>query len=211
MPKIAIDYSKCCIYKIEHIEYDNLVYVGNTTCFDKRKTAHKSNCNNENEPKYNFKLYQMIRDNGGWDMFKMVEVEKCPCYDKREAERRENELIKELRANMNSYRSFTTGEEKKINNIEYKTNNRVKLLEKQKEYNEKNKDIIKVRKTEYREKNIKNIKKTEKQYRENNKDIIQEKKSEKMLCECGCRITKRSLIRHQATKKHIDLMNKNSI
>jgi len=35
MPKIAIDYSKCCIYKIEHIEYDNLVYVGNTTCFDK--------------------------------------------------------------------------------------------------------------------------------------------------------------------------------
>ena len=113
MPKIPIDYSKYCIYKIENIENDNLVYVGHTTNWDKRKTAHNSNCINKREPKYNLKLYQMIRDNGGWDMFKMVEVEKCPCKDKREAERRGNELIKELRANMNSYRSFTTGEERK--------------------------------------------------------------------------------------------------
>ena len=41
MPKTPIDYSKCCIYKIEHIENDNLVYVGHTTNWDKRKTAHK--------------------------------------------------------------------------------------------------------------------------------------------------------------------------
>ena len=33
MPKIAIDYSKRCIYKIEHIEYDNLVYVGKHNLF----------------------------------------------------------------------------------------------------------------------------------------------------------------------------------
>ena len=31
MPKIAMDYSKCCIYKIEHIENASLVYVGHTT------------------------------------------------------------------------------------------------------------------------------------------------------------------------------------
>ena len=42
MPKTPMDYSNCCIYKIEHIENDNLVYVGHTTNFNKRKAHHKS-------------------------------------------------------------------------------------------------------------------------------------------------------------------------
>jgi hypothetical protein len=91
--------------------------VGHTTSFDKRKTAHKNNCYNEKDKKYNLKLYQMIRENGGWDTFKMIEVEKYPCNDRREAERRENEVMKELKANMNTYSSFRTVEEmKEINN-----------------------------------------------------------------------------------------------
>ena len=40
----------------------------------------------------------MIRDNGGFEMFRMIELEKYPCKDKREAEKRECELIKELKA-----------------------------------------------------------------------------------------------------------------
>jgi predicted GIY-YIG superfamily endonuclease len=47
MPKKTMDYTKCFIYKIEHIENDNLVYLGHTTNFVKRKTSHKSNCKNE--------------------------------------------------------------------------------------------------------------------------------------------------------------------
>ena len=120
MPKSPIDYSKCCIYKIEHIENDNLVYVGHTTSFDKRKCQHKCSCRNKNNNKYNYKLYQMIRDNGGFDMFKMIEVEKYPCKDKREAERREDEVMKELKASMNTYKSFTTEEYKK----EYRETNK---------------------------------------------------------------------------------------
>jgi len=85
MPKTQMDYSKCCIFKIEHIDDENLVYVGHTTNFKKRKTAHKTNCKSENNNKYNLKLYQMIRNNDGWDMFKMIEVEKYECNDKREA------------------------------------------------------------------------------------------------------------------------------
>ena len=46
MSKKTIDYSKCCIYKIEHIENENLLYVGHTTEFNKRKGHHKSNCKN---------------------------------------------------------------------------------------------------------------------------------------------------------------------
>jgi len=144
MPKTPMDYSNCCIYKIEHIENDNLVYVGHTTNFNKRKAHHKSNCYNEKSRHYTLKVYQMIRENGGFEMFKMIEVEKYPCNDKREAMRREDEVMKEFKANMNAIRSHTTAEEKKVNNIEYKMNNRVKLIEKQREYIEKNKDIIKI-------------------------------------------------------------------
>jgi hypothetical protein len=56
MPKTPIDYSKCCIYKIDHIDNDNLVYVGHTTNFDKRKAHHKSNFNNEKGRAFDFKV-----------------------------------------------------------------------------------------------------------------------------------------------------------
>jgi hypothetical protein len=113
MPKVPIDFSKTIIYKIEHIENDNLVYVGHTTCFNKRKAQHKSCSKNENDRRFNLKLYQMIRNYGGFEMFEMIEFEKYPCEDKREAERRENEVMKELKANMNSMKSFRTEEDKK--------------------------------------------------------------------------------------------------
>jgi hypothetical protein len=216
MPKIAIDYSKCCIYKIEHIEYDNLVYVGNTTCFDKRKAQHKSCCKNENEPKYNFKLYQMLRDNGGWDMFKMVEVEKCPCNDKREAERRENEVMKQLKANMNARRAFLTQEEKIEVHKEYKNKyweeNKGRFSECKKEYSKQyydmHKENISEKGKQYRDDNNEKIKEREKIYRETHKNKRKEKVKEKTTCECGCEITKTNLKRHQSSKSHTDLMNK---
>jgi len=119
MPKTAIDYSKCCIYKIEHIDNESLVYVGHTTNFDKRKSGHKNACINEKGKKFNLKVYQMIRENGGWDMFKMIEVEKYSCNDKREAEKRENEIMKELKPKMNSNNSYITEEELKEHKKQY--------------------------------------------------------------------------------------------
>ena len=137
MPKIPMDYSKCSIYKIEHVDDDTLVYVGHTTNFDKRKTKHKSNCKNDNVKDYNYKVYQMIRQNGGWDDFKMIEVEKYPCADKREAERRENEVMKELKASMNTNKSFRTKDEltecRKEYFKDYRDNNKLKIQERNKE------------------------------------------------------------------------------
>ena len=72
MPKKAIDYSTCCIYKIEHIDNDILVYVGHTTNFTNRKYQHKSNCINETSKEYNHKVYHLIRENGGWEAFNMI-------------------------------------------------------------------------------------------------------------------------------------------
>jgi len=50
----------------------------------------------------------MMRENGGWDMFRMIEVEKYPCSDRREAEKRETEVMKEVKANMNSMSSYVS-------------------------------------------------------------------------------------------------------
>jgi hypothetical protein len=216
MPKTPMDYSNCCIYKIEHIENDNLVYVGHTTNFYKRKAHHKSDCINENRKSFNFKLYQMIRENGGFEMFKMIEVEKYPCNDKREAMRREDEVMKELKADMNTYRAFLTQEEKKEVHKEYGKKyweeNKGRFSECRKEYLKQYYDIHKENISEkgkqYRFDNNEKIKEREKKYRETRKDIRKEKVKEKTTCECGCEITKINLKRHQSSKSHLELMNK---
>jgi len=193
MPKVPMDYSKCCIYKIEHNDDESLVYVGHTTNFDKRKTQHKINCYNDNGKPYNFKVYQMIRENGGWEKFLMLEVEKYPCNDRREAERRENEVIKELKSSMNTNKSFLTQDEL----TEYKK-------EYNKEYNESNKHKIQEYMKDYYELHKPEIKEQVKDYYKANKLKL----NAKVKCECGCEIVKQNLKQHQASKKHLDKMKK---
>ena len=57
-------------------------------------------------------------------MFKMIEVEKCPCNDRREAEKREDKLMKELKATMNKIKIFRTEEDKIQYKEEYKNKNK---------------------------------------------------------------------------------------
>ena len=171
MPKKAIDYSNCCIYKIEHIDKDDLVYVGHTTNFTKRKNSHKSCCNNENKQS---KLYQLIRDNGGFEMFRMIELEKYPCKDKREAEKKETDIMKELKADLNSMISYVSEEVKKKYQTEYSKEyyemNKCKIKERIKIYCEENEDKIKEKSAKYREANKEGMKEYSKIYREANKD-----------------------------------------
>jgi hypothetical protein len=129
---------------MEHIDDESLVYVGHTTNFSKRKGEHKSNCKNENGKAFNYKLYEMIRSNGGWNSFKMIEIEKHPCNDKHGAGRREDEVMKDLKANMNSHKASRTQKQ-------YYEANKDKLKEKNKEYCEGNKDYCKEYNKEYRE------------------------------------------------------------
>ena len=173
MPKTKVDYSKTVIYKIvcndENIEY---LYVGSTTDFTKRKYTHKCCCNNETNEEYNQNKYIQMRNNGGWDNFKMLEVEKYPCNDNREAEAREEEIRVKLKANMNSYRCFVTEEQKKDSKNEYS-----------KEYRETNKDKIK-------------------EYSETNKEKVKEQRNEKFVCPCGCIFNYGNKSRHFKSAKH---------
>ena len=46
-------------------------------------------------------------------MFRMIEVEKYSCTDKREAEKRETEVMKEMNSSLNSVKSYITEDERK--------------------------------------------------------------------------------------------------
>ena len=148
----------------------------------------------------------MIRANGGWYNFKMIEVEKYPCNDRREAEKRENEVMKLLKSNMNSYRSYATKEDRLEQYRKYHMNNRETRNEKRKEHYKNNYVQIAEHKKEYNKNNVERISEKNKEYYEKNKQNILEKHKEKILCGCGCEITKSFLKKHQLSTKHLNLI-----
>ena len=121
MPKVEMDYSKTIIYKLvcKDINITD-IYIGHTTNFTKRKNQHKSNCNNPNSKNYNLFVYKFIRNNGGWENFNMIEIEKYNCNDKLEACKRERHWIEELKSILNKYIPSRTSEEYRKDNKENK-------------------------------------------------------------------------------------------
>ena len=208
MPKTNIDYSKTIIYKIicnaENVDY---LYVGSTTDFTKRKYAHKGCCNNINDKSYNENKYIQMRQNGGWANFKMLEIEKYPCNDKREAEAREEELRIKLKANMNSYRCFTTEEQKKAYQDEYYNENKDKFKE---YYNDNKYKLIEQQKAYYID-NKEKVKEKKKEYYNDNKEKIKDKMKLKFVYPCGGRYNYGDKSTHFKTAKHknyLEIQNK---
>lgn len=200
MPRTNIDYSNTSIYKLccKDINITE-IYIGHTTDMRKRKWQHKSSCNNERNKKYNYNVYQFIRNNGGWDNFDMIEVERFEAIDGYDAKKRERYWIEELKATLNMVLPSRTKKEYLKDKDEY-------FKEKRKDYYENNKEIILDKLKIYRENNKDKFKEKDKKYRENNKEIIAEKTKEKIECECGCFIRRTDIVRHKRTKKHNDLI-----
>jgi len=171
-------------YKIVCLDEDlDLCYVGSTANWKQRHHDHKSNCYNEKSRKYNTKLYQTIRENGGWDNFKMIQVGTREQLKKREAEAIEEEYRVELRANMNSVKCYIT-ETKKVEDRIKRDSDRYYIK----------RDEILERKQNY--------------YEENKTEIL-DKLKVKVECECGCMISKGCLTRHRKTDRHLELINAN--
>jgi HD-like signal output (HDOD) protein len=70
----------------------------------------------------------------------MIEVEKYPCNDRREAERRENEVMKDMKAIMNTRSSFLTEDDKKKRDKKYYESNKQNIKEQQKNTENKTKN-----------------------------------------------------------------------
>ena len=107
------DYSKGLLYLIKHKDDINneTCYIGSTVNFNGRQNNHKSRCNNENSEAYNSKKYKYIRENGGWDDFVMLEIEKYPCEYKQELTKREDEVMCQYNVILNERRSSRTKEQ----------------------------------------------------------------------------------------------------
>ena len=177
MPRKEKDYSNTVIYKIVCNDLTITdVYVGHTTDFTKRKNSHKSYCINSNSSKHNIKLYSIIRLNGGWENWTMLQIEKYPCKDVYEARNRERYWFEILNCNMN-----------------YQCPNRKKT-----EYYIVNKE----RKKEIYEKNKESILEKRKNYYEKNKVKIQEKNSVIHKCICEGHYTGHRKNRHEKTILH---------
>jgi predicted GIY-YIG superfamily endonuclease len=137
------------IYKIVCNDVSCLeFYVGSTTCFRKRKYSHKSRCNNPNDIRYNSKIYNDIRENGGWDNWRMVILEEMIDTTKIQANIREEHYRLKLCATLNSQSAYT-GLTKEEQIKQYKEINKEKIKEQQKVYREINKDHIKEYNKEY--------------------------------------------------------------
>jgi len=176
-------YENNCNYKLVHKEdYDNLnIYIGSTTNFKRRKSAHKNACNNKTNNRHNSPVYQFIRNNGGWTMWDMIEIEKYPCEDQHKAFKREREVIDRYKATLNSLNPYTSIDEKRT-----KTN---KYLKESRQINPE----------KWSDRDYKNYHKY--------KDITSVKrKTEMITCECGSIVRKVGIYAHKKSKKHIDFI-----
>lgn len=99
-------YHKSIIYKLEHVEKPDLVYIGGTTNFNARKAQHKSRTLNPNDKEFMGYKYKMIRENGGWDMFRMVPIKEISVESKRALEMEEEKVREEYKAKMNAHRAY---------------------------------------------------------------------------------------------------------
>jgi hypothetical protein len=208
MPKKPIDYTNTHFYKIccKDLEVKD-IYVGHTTDFRKRRNHHKLSCNNETSNKHNMNVYQVIRENNGWDNWDMILIETRSCNDALDAKKIERKYIEELQASLNRSIPGRSNEEyreqfrDKLNEkrrIYHKEHREIALV-KQRKYIEEHKDILlaKQRKydTEHREQR--------QLYREQNKQAIKEQMGKPCTCEvCGGTYTHCHKARHCRSIKH---------
>ena len=195
------DYAKTIIYKLVNYDFPELVYVGSTTNYTKRKQHHKEGCNNESAIKHHVKVYKTMRETGGWESWSMIKICDYPCNNRRESEQEEDRYMIELKSTLHMRRPFNTKEsrqayfdDRKDIKKEYDKNNRTingdKIKEAKKVAYKKRKDENPNFLLEQREK-----------YK------LKEKPIEIFKCSCGVEICKTSQLKHIATKKHQKYLN----
>jgi len=169
------------MYKIIPKKSDlSYCYIGHTNNFLERKRQHIKCSTDINDPKHHHLVYQTIYKNGGWDEWEMIEIEKYSCSTKLEARMREQQLIIQYNANINTLRAFITEDERKKKKQEitkkYKAEHVELIKEQQQQYKQEHKEVIKEQMRKYRQEHKAEIYEKKKQYMEANKEHLQAKK-----------------------------------
>ena len=86
-----------CVYSIQCKDKSiKEFYIGSCKNYRIRNNRHNSNCNNKNVPEYNIKVYQFIRENGGyknWDMIVEVKTDELTKDERLELEQIHIDLL----------------------------------------------------------------------------------------------------------------------
>jgi len=183
-------YRRGQIYTIRNIKDDTMIYVGSTIdSLSKRFYGHKIVCKSDIS---RITLYSHIIDND-WSDWYIELYEYYPCNNKKELDRREGEVIREI-GTINKYIAGRTNKEWREDNKEkvlqnakgYYKDNKEKVLQNAKGYYKDNKEKVLQNAKGYYEHNKEKVLEYKKEYRKKNIDKIKEKESEKVCCDiCG--------------------------
>ena len=179
----------CYVYKLV-CEDTTSIYVGSTKNFTLQKAQYKYNCNSKSDVIYNNKLYKTIRENGGWENWKMVCLSNVEVEKITQMRAIVDEWRTKLNADLHSKMYVITDEQRKQKTKEY-----------QKEYRLNNKEHIKEYQKEYQKCNKETIKEYQKEYQKCNKETIKQKSNDKPMCKfCGKFMFANNLKRHIKNK-----------
>ena len=186
-----------CVYKIVCNDKKNTeIYIGSTFDLTERVYYHKSRFKNNS----NYKVYNFIRENGGWENWSFITLEDID-YDitKQDLFKKEQEWMDKLNSTLNSQRAF--GHNAKQYNHEYMNKyypeHKEKFKESAKKYYEDNKEDILIKRKIYAEKNRDAISIRNKESYSKNKEERHKKNKIQINCSiCNKLITKCNMARH---------------
>ena len=226
----TIDYSKSCVYGF--MKGDKIDYIGSSRNFKSRYGSHKTHCNNEKDRDYNFSLYKYMRENGGFDSWKMVLIREYPdCKSEEELRTYETEFYNEYKPMLNKNRPLLTDEERlyytefrseeakektKQKGIAYYAENKEKFKQYSDKYREENAEALRAKvsspeaknkQKEYYGENIEKLK----LYRRKKREEYSTKNKEKHTCQCGGQYVLPHLTCHNKTKQHIKFIENQNI
>ena len=151
-------------------------YVGSTGNTRIRKCRHKSDCNNVNGKQYNYRVYEYIRANSGFQNWDIIVLETVQYNEKYELKARERHHMEALGATLNSRVPNRNMAEYYVDNTEH----------------------IRQQQKRYRADNLEHIHQRENRYYENNKEQLKQKHD----CECGGKYTHGNKAQHEKTLRH---------
>jgi hypothetical protein len=166
------DYSQGKIYTIRSMTDATLIYVGSTV---QPLCNRWGNYKSEyNNEKFEGYTRPICKNmrTRGFNDFYIELYEKFPCASKEELVKREGEIIREI-ATLNK---CIAGSHTNISVSDYNKKYRLQKIQEDSDY--------------------------DKHRSKNNWDKHKDKYNEKIVCECGCEIVKRTLNRHLNSKKH---------
>lgn len=150
--------------------YDETIrehYIGSTRNPDKRFGEHKHNCNKPDRDRYNLKVYQHIRDNGGFGEWQ-ISILETHTVTKKDASIHERWLIELYESNLNTQVPSRTAKE-------YYSSRRDEIIEQQRAYRTSNRDHINEQQRDYREANRKLVNERQRAYCAAKRDLINER------------------------------------